>query len=63
MEDLTDLRKRYLELSKLFLYEVQKGKTLKELVDLQSEIDETLVAIDRLEKELNISQSNPDQIT
>lgn len=63
MNELTELghkRRQYLELTKLFFYEIQTGKTLDELSELKSRIDVLLVEINQLEKDLNISKNNND---
>jgi hypothetical protein len=44
----------YSELLKGFFYEIQKGKQLPELSELQNEIDSVRLEIHKLEKELNI---------
>lgn len=52
---LTFLRKQYLELTRLFFYEIQKGRSVADLSDLKNRIDSLLVEISLLEKELNIN--------
>jgi len=57
---LTFLRKHNLELTKLFFYEIQKGKHLSEFADLKQQIDDTIAEIKRLEKELSIRDTTDD---
>jgi hypothetical protein len=51
---LSNLRKQYSELLKLFFYEIQNGKQLQELSELKLQIDAARLEIERLEKDLNI---------
>ena len=59
MDELTKLtfaRKHYNELLKLFFYEIQAGKQLDELTELQRQIDLTRLEVQRLEAELDIQK-------
>jgi hypothetical protein len=60
---LASLRKQYLELTKLFFYEIQKGRSVTDVSDLKNRIDSLLVEINHLEKELNINHHNTDLAT
>jgi hypothetical protein len=47
---ISELRNKHLELTKLFFYEIQKGRPLSELNDIKNSIDETLNQIKELEE-------------
>jgi uncharacterized small protein (DUF1192 family) len=55
---LSFLRKQYLELTKLFFYEIQKGRSLQEVGELKQTIDATLVEINHLEAALNLKKED-----
>lgn len=47
---IADLRDKYIRLTKEFFSEIEKGREPVELQELQSEIEKTLLELDRLEK-------------
>lgn len=47
---LTQLRQRYIDLSKEFFILLEQGKTVEELQSHQEEIEKTLLEIDKLEQ-------------
>lgn len=47
---ITDLREKYIRLTREFFNEIEKGREPAELQDLQTEIETTLLELDRLEK-------------
>jgi hypothetical protein len=49
---ISELRSKYLELTKLFFYEIQKGRSLSELTDIKNSIDEVLLHIKELETKM-----------
>lgn len=54
LTELTQLRRRYLELTRLFFIELHKGRPLQDLSGLKESIDTVLEEINRLETELNL---------
>lgn len=48
---LTELREKYIELTKLFFHEISKGKPAEDLHQLQDEIEKTLLQIDKIENQ------------
>ncbi|HEX6914224.1 MAG TPA: hypothetical protein VF145_03230 [Chitinophagaceae bacterium] len=61
LEDLRTLRNQYIQLTKLFFLELQRGGSAEDLADLRSRIDALIVEINHLEHELNIHNGNPGQ--
>jgi hypothetical protein len=47
---IADLRKRYIDLTKQFFQEIDSGKSLDDLHDLQHEIEQLMMQMDALEK-------------
>lgn len=48
---VTEIRERYIALTRQFFAEIDKGREPVELQPLQQEIENTLLELDRLEKE------------
>lgn len=47
---ITELREKYIRLSREFFNEIEKGREPAELQDLQAEIEKTLLELDQMEK-------------
>ena len=54
LTELTLLRRRYLELTRIFFFELQNGRTLEDLSETRERIDSLLVDINHIETELNL---------
>lgn len=54
---IADLRKCYIERTKHFFHEIDAGKSLDDLQDLQHEIEQLMRQLDTLERENNDTAS------
>lgn len=57
LAELTELKRKYFQLSITFFSELDNGRSLDELSNLKAQINSILIKIHDLDKKLNISHS------